>query len=312
MSVEVTTDQYVYTKSFASGKTLVFNTTEFKNIAVDMSKVDPTPVGPATPVDQEITFHKNNGVITADSFTLGSGTYVLPTLDGVAEGATVTWTLTDSNPAGVATIAQTGGVWTLTPVRAGTVKVNATASAVTGFNQTTVSYTLTVSDAGTQTLVFTPTSLTVTLGEEFTEPALTGNKTAVTYSIDPEGVATIDATNGKLTLVAAGTATVTATAAAGLGSDNVWYAEATKTYALTVNEPASAVTYYKVDEIVAGQQYIVVSGGQALTLDGTTLGVAAVVDNDGVIETNASVALWTAAEHVEYYSGTAAAGHYLE
>ena len=262
MSVEVTTDQYVYIKSFTSGKTLVFNTTEFKNIAVDMSKVTPTSLNPEEPQDQNITFHKDNGIITADSFTLGSGTYVLPTLEGVAEGATVTWTLTESNPAGVANLTEAGGVWTLTPEKAGTVKVNAIASAVEGFNQTTVSYTLTVSNAGTQTLVFTPASLTVTLGEEFTEPALTGNKTAVTYSIDPEGVATIDATNGELTLVAAGNATVTATAAAGLASDGIWYAEATKTYALTVNEPAPVVTttytlVNKQEDMVDGNYLIV-------------------------------------------------------
>ena len=78
-----------------------------------------------------------------------------------------------------------------------------TASAVEGYNETSKSYLLTIKDAGTQTLVFTPDALTVTLGEEFTEPALTGNKTAVTYSIDPEGVATIDAATGELTLVAA-------------------------------------------------------------------------------------------------------------
>ena len=40
-AVEVTTNRYVYTKTFGTGKTLTFNTTQFKNIAVDMSKVTP-------------------------------------------------------------------------------------------------------------------------------------------------------------------------------------------------------------------------------------------------------------------------------
>lgn len=43
-AVEVTTNRYVYTKTFGTGKTLTFNTTEFKNIAVDMSKVTPEVV----------------------------------------------------------------------------------------------------------------------------------------------------------------------------------------------------------------------------------------------------------------------------
>ena len=295
-SVEVTTDQYVYTKSYASGKTLKFDTVEFRNIAVDMSKVTPTPVGPVVePQTQEITFHKNNGTITSDSFTLGSGTYVLPTLEGVANGATVTWTLTESNPAGVATIAQNGNVWTLTPVKAGTVKVNATASAVEGYKETTVSYTLTVSDAGTQTLAFEPASLTVTLGEDFTEPVLSGAKTSVTYSIDDDTVATIDENTGKLTLVAAGTATVTATAAAGT-AEGTYYAQATKNYALTVNEPAAQVTYYKASILETGYDYIIVSGGQALKNNGNGNVVAAVaveVTDNTITPANTEGLLWT-------------------
>ena len=40
-AVEVTTNRYIYTKTFGTGKTLTFNTTDIKNIAVDMSKVEP-------------------------------------------------------------------------------------------------------------------------------------------------------------------------------------------------------------------------------------------------------------------------------
>ena len=61
---------------------------------------------------------------------------------------------------------------------------------------------------------FDPTSLVVTIGDNnFTEPKLTyaeGFDGTVTYSIDPAGVASIDATNGKLTIEGVGTATVTA------------------------------------------------------------------------------------------------------
>ena len=298
-SIEVTTDQYVYTKSYASGKTLKFDTVEFRNIAVDMSKVTPTPVNPEQPKEQNITFHKNNGTITSDSFTLGSGTYELPTLDGVAEGATVSWSLSESNPEGVATLNHVGNTWTLTPVKAGTIRVSVTAGAVEGWEATTKSFVLTVSNAATQELSFTPESLTVTLGDdEFTEPVLSGAINAVTYSIDHANVATIDENTGKLTLLAAGTATVTATAAAGT-SGGTYYAEATATYDLTVNEPAPVVTttytlVNKPEDLVDGNYLIVaadddkvfngsgdyqggfatISTTEAITLNGETITIS--------------------------------------
>ncbi len=81
-------------------------------------------------------------------------------------------------------------------------------------------------------LAFNSASLTVTMGDTFTEPVLTNKGDgAVTYSIDPSGVATIDAATGKLTLVAAGTATVTAKSA-----ETANYKEGTASYSLTVNK----------------------------------------------------------------------------
>ena len=65
----------------------------------------------------------------------------------------------------------------------------------------------------TPTLSFEPSSLTITKGEAFTEPVLSYNGDGtVTYTIDKESVATINASTGKLTIVGIGTANVTATA----------------------------------------------------------------------------------------------------
>ena len=83
-------------------------------------------------------------------------------------------------------------------------------------------------------LSFDPTALEVEMGEEFTEPTLTTPDDfdgTVTYSIDNEEVATIDATTGKLTLVGAGTAKVTATT-----SETDKYYEGFAFYDLTVIE----------------------------------------------------------------------------
>lgn len=271
-SIEVTTDTYVYTKTFEGGKTLTFKTNDFKNIAVDMSKVTPTPADPDQSKTQNLSFHKNSGTITTDSFVLGSGDYVTPTLQGAAEGATVEWTV-ECNPEGVATVAKVEGVWTVTPVKAGTAIITATASAVDGWKETSLSYTLTVTDAETQTLAFDPASLEVTLGAQFEEPTLSGAKTAVTYASSDKTVANVDASTGELTIKAAGSSTITATAAAGKGSDEKYYAEAEASYVLTVNEPAPATstTYTLVtkEEDVVDGNYLIVAPSDDMIFDGT-------------------------------------------
>lgn len=132
------------------------------------------------------------------------------------------------------------------------------------------------------------------------------DKTKVTVTSNNEEVATVDA--GVVSLVGAtGEATITASVP---GDDTHAAGYASYKIIVTDTTAPATVTFYKAEELVAGQEYIIVSGGQAMTLDGTTLGVTAVTDVDGVIETDKDVALWTAAEHVEYYEGTSPAGHY--
>ncbi len=83
-------------------------------------------------------------------------------------------------------------------------------------------------------LAFDPTELEVEMGNEFVEPVLSTPKDfvgTVTYSISNEKVATIDAATGKLTLVGAGTAKVTAKT-----SETDIYNEGEASYTLTVIE----------------------------------------------------------------------------
>lgn len=62
-------------------------------------------------------------------------------------------------------------------------------------------------------LAFSASTANATVGQDFTEPTLTGNKTDdVTYSSSNTEVATVDAESGKVTLLAVGTTTITATA----------------------------------------------------------------------------------------------------
>ena len=82
----------------------------------------------------------------------------------------------------------------------------------------------------TPTLSFEPTSLTITKGEAFTEPVLSYDGDGkVTYSIDKESVATINASTGKLTIVGIGTANITATA-----EETANYKRGTASYSLKV------------------------------------------------------------------------------
>lgn len=82
-------------------------------------------------------------------------------------------------------------------------------------------------------LVFSETDITATIGEPFTAPTLTKETTAeVTYSSDNEEVATVDAQTGEVTIVALGTAKITAQAA-----ENDEYAAGSASYTITVKNP---------------------------------------------------------------------------
>ncbi|MBR3480341.1 MAG: endonuclease [Prevotella sp.] len=87
------------------------------------------------------------------------------------------------------------------------------------------------------TMSFSPAEATATIGMDFTKPTLTTDPTGltVTYSSNDEEVATVDSSTGEVTLVAAGTTTISASFA---GNDS--YNGSLASYTLTVSD-ASAV-----------------------------------------------------------------------
>lgn len=158
-----------------------------------------------------------------------------------------------------------------------------------------------------QAMAFSETTVNydVDAGGDFTEPELTGAKTAVRYSSSNEAVASVDPTTGEVTIKKAGTVTITATA-----EGNAEYQAGTASYSIIASSGAID-TFYLASEIVAGESYMVVSGGYAVTTDGSTLGTVPVTVTDGIIQISAAeVALFEAAAHIEYYEGTSIAGHY--
>lgn len=94
-----------------------------------------------------------------------------------------------------------------------------------------------------QNLSFPKASYEVELGSTFTAPAVSGAQTAVTYSSSNPAVATINETSGAVTLVAAGTTIITASAAA-----DKTYKAGSANYTLTVSSTAALQT---MDEIFA-------------------------------------------------------------
>ena len=83
------------------------------------------------------------------------------------------------------------------------------------------------------TMLFSPTSVTATLGESFTAPTLSMSPSGltVTYSSSNTNAATVNASTGAVTLKAVGTTTITASFA----GNNDYYANSA-TYTLTVKK----------------------------------------------------------------------------
>ena len=86
-------------------------------------------------------------------------------------------------------------------------------------------------------LAFSSSSVTATLGDDFTEPTLNGEKTDVTYTSSNTTVATVDPSTGAVELLAAGTTTITASA-----PETDEYNAGSAKYTLTVKGPQSAGT----------------------------------------------------------------------
>ncbi len=124
-----------------------------------------------------------------------------------------------------------------------------------------------------QTLSFSPTaSAEYDLGTStwtVAVPTLNGVQTSVSYALSDDSnpaVATVDA-DGTVHPKSRGTVTIIATAAA-----NAQYRAGSASYTLTVTDSSVSIpTWYKAEEIEAGETYMIISNGNALKLDGTSI-----------------------------------------
>ena len=279
-AVEVRTDRYIYTKTYGtSGATINFSASQMNDIVMDMTVKEGGNVTRTENNSQDIKYMLDDVQVTEENGIVydlfeheGSvSDFVAPTLTGAV--GTVTYS---SSKTSVASVSDEGVVTLSGEV--GEAVISAFATGDSQYAEGSASYKITVKDSSPkeQELVFTPASLTVTLGEEFTEPTLSGAMTDVTYTSGDEGVALVNAESGKLTLVAAGITSITATAAAD-EVDGSNYMECSLSYELTVVAPATTdvVKVEPATELVAGEKYVLISNGFALVRDGATASAAA-------------------------------------
>ncbi|MBO6238186.1 MAG: Ig-like domain-containing protein, partial [Bacteroidales bacterium] len=141
-----------------------------------------------------------------------------------------------------------------------------------------------------QHLSFEPGTVTYDYdaGGDFPEPALSGAQTPVSYTSSNEAVATV-ATDGTVTIHKAGSATITAKAEA----SETFYA-ATASYTI-LSKTSKTRTFYLTTELTAGEEYVIVSAGQALTNNDGTIGATGISAADGVVLVADDAIVWTAA-----------------
>lgn len=101
-------------------------------------------------------------------------------------------------------------------------------------NNQLVSLNRTKEQAG---LAYAETEHTANVGEDFAEPTLTNpNSLSITYSSSNTALATVDATTGEVSILAAGKVTITASSAA-----DATYAAGSASYNITISDPSLAV-----------------------------------------------------------------------
>ena len=164
--------------------------------------------------------------------TVGDADFIIAPTGGSGDGA-ITY---ESNVTAVATVVSPSGEVTIVGI--GETTITATKAADTNYNEVTASYTLNIAKAAQAAFDFASTTVDKTFGDTtFTQPAPTGGTGtgAITWESSDPAVASVSATSGEVTIITAGTTTITATKAADTN-----YNEATASYTLNIAKAAQA------------------------------------------------------------------------
>jgi len=132
------------------------------------------------------------------------------------------------------------------------------------------------------TVSFATTSKTMTVGETYTQTATTNSDGDITYSSSNTSVATVDATTGLVTAVAAGTATITASVAATSS-----YNAGSATYMVTVTRITPTISFatstVNINEGGTYTQIPTYNGDGAITFSSSNTSVATVDASTGLV-----------------------------
>ena len=145
-----------------------------------------------------------------------------------------------------------------------------------------------------QTLSFSPTEVNYDMAgsDALVKPTLSNAIGTVTYSSSDEAIATVDPSSGDVTVKKKGTVEITASAAG-----NSQYKPGSASYTLIItNSSITIPTWYKAEEMEAGETYLVVSHDYALNNDGSSGGAAVLLEGVGnTIQYDApETMIWTA------------------
>ena len=156
------------------------------------------------------------------------------------------------------------------------------------------------------TMSFSSASASATVGEDFTEPTLstTPSGLTVSYSSSDTSVATVNSSTGEVTLVAAGTTTITASFA---GNDS--YNAGSASYTLTVSAAQSGgssdqfTLITSASDFVEGDYIIVYdNGAMNTTVTSNRLQYTDVTPVNNVITTDNTAIIWHIAPSGNYYT----------
>ena len=145
-----------------------------------------------------------------------------------------------------------------------------------------------------QTLSFSPNEVNYDMAgsDALVKPTLSNAIGTVTYSSSDEAIATVDRSSGDVTVKKKGTVEITASAAG-----NSQYKPGSASYTLIItNSSITIPTWYKAEEMEAGETYLVVSHDYALNNDGSSGGAAVLLEGVGnTIQYDApETMIWTA------------------
>ena len=145
-----------------------------------------------------------------------------------------------------------------------------------------------------QTLSFSPAEVNYDMAgsDALVKPTLSNAIGTVTYSSSDEAIATVDPSSGDVTVNKKGTVEITASAAG-----NSQYKPGSASYTLIItNSSITIPTWYKAEEMEAGETYLVVSHDYALNNDGSSGGAAVLLEGVGnTIQYDApETMIWTA------------------